>query len=207
MEKSGEIRIDKEGLLKSKPLKTWAYELFQPYGFNPAISEMIIGSLDKDPGNMFYSPTHRLLVDRKELIIVPVAVIYDEKLVSASYYINGPESGELESPVHLTWTLIQPGAVSFEGETGSAYFDLDNLAFPLEIRKWHFGDYFYPLGMKGKKKLSDYFIDQKISRQEKENVWILCSKGQVAWIIGYRQDNRFKIKPGTKNIFLIRKVT
>lgn len=85
-----------------------------------------------------------------------------------------------------------------------AYLDLEKLEFPLEIRKWQKGDVFYPFGMKGKKKLSDFFIDKKLSLNQKENAWLLTSKGKIAWVIGQRIDNRFKITEKTRKIYIVK---
>ena len=78
------------------------------------------------------------------------------------------------------------------------------VSFPMVIRKWKAGDYFYPLGMKQKKKLSDYFIDNKYSRFDKENIFILESGGKIVWIIGDRIDDRFKITNSTKKGLLLK---
>jgi len=77
------------------------------------------------------------------------------------------------------------------------------LQFPLIIRKWNEGDYFYPFGMKGKKKLSKYFKDEKLSLIDKSNQWILYSDNQIVWVIGKRQDERFKVETNTTNIVQI----
>ncbi len=88
-------------------------------------------------------------------------------------------------------------------EKNSAYFDLARLSFPLTLRKWEEGDVFYPLGMKGKKKLSKYFKDEKFSLLDKENTWLLCSEKDIIWVVNHRLDNRFKVTPRTKNILKI----
>ncbi len=80
------------------------------------------------------------------------------------------------------------------------YIDKDLLSFPLHVRKWQKGDYFYPFGMKGKKKLSKYFKDEKLSLYEKENIWLLCSENKIVWILNHRLDERFKISERTENI-------
>ena len=85
-----------------------------------------------------------------------------------------------------------------------AYLDLEKLEFPLKIRKWQKGDVFYPFGMKGKKKLSDFFIDKKLPLNQKENTWLLTSKGKIAWVIGQRIDNRFKITEKTRKIYIVK---
>jgi len=81
-----------------------------------------------------------------------------------------------------------------------AWVDYDKLQFPLVIRKWQQGDYFKPLGMNGFKKVSDFFIDSKLSLPQKEKTWILANGEQVVWIIGQRLDDRYKITPATRTI-------
>lgn len=102
-----------------------------------------------------------------------------------------------KSEVNSPTTEIQKSA-------SIAYLDLEKLEFPLEIRKWQKGDVFYPFGMKGKKKLSDFFIDKKLSLNQKENAWLLTSKGKIAWVIGQRIDNRFKITEKTRKIYIVK---
>ena len=85
-----------------------------------------------------------------------------------------------------------------------AWLDRDKLQFPLILRKWKTGDYFRPLGMKGMKKLSDFFVDEKFSLPEKENCWLLANGEEIVWIVGFRLDERYKITPETKNILEVR---
>ncbi len=84
-----------------------------------------------------------------------------------------------------------------------ACLDFDLLEFPLIIRKWEKGDYFRPLGMTNMKKLSDFFVDNKMSIPEKENTWLLTSGQDIVWVIGKRIDDRFKITPETSRILQI----
>ena len=86
----------------------------------------------------------------------------------------------------------------------TACFDADKLNYPLTLRKWQAGDRFSPFGMKGKKKVSDYLTDAKISILQKENTYVLCSGEQIAWLVGERADNRFRIDENTKNVLLLR---
>jgi len=85
----------------------------------------------------------------------------------------------------------------------SAVLDFDKIQFPLELRRWRKGDVFKPLGMRGKKKLSDFFVDQKMSLFEKENVWLLCSSDEIIWIVGHRIDERFKLVETTQKVYLV----
>jgi tRNA(Ile)-lysidine synthase len=80
---------------------------------------------------------------------------------------------------------------------------LEELEFPLLIRKWKTGDYFQPLGMTGFKKISDFLIDLKIPVHQKENTWLLCSGQKIVWVMGHRIDNRFKITAKTRQVLKI----
>jgi tRNA(Ile)-lysidine synthase len=89
------------------------------------------------------------------------------------------------------------------GKASIASLDLDKLVFPLQLRRWEKGDWFMPLGLKGKKKLSDFFVDHKISLADKEKTWLLVSGKDIVWVVGKRIDNRFRITPKTKKAFVI----
>ena len=136
--------------------------------------------------------------DRDSLILAPL-MPENRKL----FYLDEGMK-ELLNPVHLKIEAATRN-ISFKisDSRDVAYIDADKLQFPLLVRKWQQGDYFRPLGMEGFKKVSDFFIDQKLSLPQKEKVWIIANGEQVVWIIGHRLDDRFKITSQTKMILRI----
>jgi tRNA(Ile)-lysidine synthase len=173
------------------------FEWMNQFGFNPPTIEQVFINLEADPGRQFYSKTHRLVIDRNKLIVAETTM--DTNQV---FYI---EKNDLEifNPIHLTMNHLKIENTKIDPDPRLAFLDFDKLQFPLIIRKWVDGEYFQPLGMEGFKKISDFFIDQKLSLPEKENTWIIYSGNKVAWITGLRIDNRFKITSETKNVLFI----
>ncbi len=180
------------------PLPTYLFWFLKPFGFNNMVVGDIVQSLDGMSGKQFISPSHRLVRDRDSLILTPV---YLEN--SKHFYIE-EETKELLVPIHLKISLIEKREkFKIPDSPLVACIDRNCFQFPLLIRKWQKGDYFKPLGMKGFKKLSDFFIDSKLSLPEKENVWIIANGEQVIWIIGHRLDDRYKITANTRSILKI----
>ena len=183
------------------PLQAYAYELLAPYGFNQANINDIISLKDSIPGKEVRSTTHRLVRDRDILFIVPK---YDQ-LQKQEYEINWSDLREgIFTPVQLSFEILEKIPVNLKSPGNTALFDLEKLSFPLHLRKWRRGDYFVPFGMANPKKLSDFFIDLKFSKLDKENQWLLCSGNDIAWIIGKRIDDRFKVIDQTSRILKIR---
>ena len=197
----GKVIIDFDSLSKLEPLQTYLYALIAGFGFTGDQAAQIIESVSDQPGQLFYSETHVLLINRKTLEIAPRARFnYDE---SQSYLIE-ESGGSIAYPVELKIDkLAVKEDFTILPDLNIAYLDLDKLKYPLVIRKWREGDYFYPLGMKGRKKLSDYFIDEKFSRLEKASTWLLTSGDDLIWVIGHRIDHRYRITDKTKMILRI----
>jgi len=173
------------------------YEILSDYRFNPSVARQVLQSLDADSGKQFYSHTHRLVKDREKLFVTELPD--DQKRI---FYIEKDDI-ELFTPFDMTIEKRDSRDFIIIKDSKVACLDLDKLEFPLLIRNWQQGDYFQPLGMTGFKKLSDFFIDEKIPLHEKENIWLLCSGQKIVWILGLRIDNRFKITPQTKQILKI----
>jgi len=180
------------------PLPTYLFELLKPFGFNSIVVTDILSALEGTSGKQFISQTHRLVRDRESLILT--SLISDNR---KQFYL---EEGinELFDPVHLKISSFEKkDKFKITDSKSVACIDRDCVQFPLLIRRWQQGDYFKPLGMNGFKKISDFFIDSKLSLPEKENVWILANGEQIVWIIGHRLDDRYKITSDTKQILRI----
>ncbi len=191
------ISIDKRKLDLQTPKSLILYELLRPYNFNNETVEEIINS-SNNTGSKFYSSTHRLVVDRESYIIT-----IPEKETLKLFYIEENQE-HISDPIEMNITVED----NFNGykipkSKNTVVFDLMEVDFPIVIRKWQRGDYFKPFGMSGFKKLSDFFIDEKMSIPEKENCWIMLSGNRIMWVIGRRTDERFKISDDTKRILRI----
>ena len=189
------INIDK--LRKSAFPKILLFEILTEFNFNATVVDEIYRSLSTDSGKQFFSKTHRLIKDRKELFVSPI------KENGTKYFYIENEDIELFEPLDITIEKLPANDFQIIKKTNVACLNLSEIEFPLLIRKWKQGDYFQPLGMTGFKKVSDFFIDQKIPIHEKENIWILCSGKKIIWIMGHRIDNRFKITPQTSTVLKI----
>lgn len=186
------VRISVNELQKLRPAKAYMHLLFKEFGFTAW--EDVTALLHADTGKVIQSKSHRLLKDRNHLLL---AELKDDKEIK--HHIQDSKAYFL-GPIAMRFSLV-----SELGEThrNVAYVDKDLLSYPLVLRKRQKGDYFYPFGMNGKKKVSKFLKDEKVNGFEKENQWLLCSAGAVVWLVGRRADNRFKVTFGTKNILKI----
>lgn len=181
--------------IKTNP-KAYLHKLFSPFGFTN--TKDILNLLTAQSGKQIFSKTHRLLKDRENLILVKK---------------NNVETRDKRQEIRSTDTLVnmQNFTLSFKKKTNNLInqdlkcieIDSSKLIYPLIVRKWINGDYFYPIGMQGKKKLSKYFKDAKLSLIEKENIWLLLSDNNIVWVIGMRQDKRFKVTNNTTDVVKI----
>ena len=177
------------------PLPTYLFQFLKCFHFNNDVVNDIVAALDNGPGKQFMSRSHRIVRDR-EFLIVSEAGGEDVKV----HYLDETTS-ELNIPVKMKVSIIETKykfQISDSPRIGC--IDMKKIHFPLVIRRWQKGDYFRPLGMNGVKKLSDFFVDLKLSLPEKENTWILANGEEIVWVIGRRLDDRYKITEKTKNI-------
>ena len=188
-EKENQLEIHLKPLLEFQNYKAYLYQWLKNYGFT-AWND-IYDLVEAQSGKQVFSETHILLKDREKLILSE----RNEINKSEVFIIES-----IESKVNIPLKLRFCKAVNiFETVSNCIFVDESKIKFPLTIRKWQEGDYFYPSGMNGKKKLSKYFKDEKYSLLDKENQWLLCSEDQIIWVIGKRADNRFINRETTQN--------
>jgi tRNA(Ile)-lysidine synthase len=173
------------------------YEVIGAYGFNYDQCISIFENLNAGSGSIFYSEKYVLNNDRAHLIISRKE--YQKEL----YMIQATDKFVFTNRFKLELEYVGKSKEEINPGRRIGYFDVDKLQFPLELRSWANGDWFIPIGMKGKKKLSDFMIDKKIPLNLKNRILVLLSGDSIAWIAGYRIDDRFKIEDDTKKLLKI----
>ena len=173
-------------LVKEPAPEALLFEILHPLGFNSAQIKDIANSLHGQSGKQFSSKEWRVIKDREFLLLekiqsedkeeLPFQIIKEEKEYTSDFQIPRKK--------------------------GTACFDADKLDETISYRKWRTGDTFIPFGMKGKKKVSDYLTDRKFSISQKERQWVLCCGERIAWLIGERTDNRFRIDETTRRVVI-----
>jgi len=194
-EQGNQIHFDLNQLKKLPNFKSYFYHWLKEFGFSAW--EDIYDLVESQSGKQVFSNEFRLLKNRDFLILSPINHS-DER---EEYYIEKNQK-EVNFPLNLSFCKVAD--ISLVPNT-TIFVDEDKLQFPLVLRRWMEGESFRPFGMGGKsKKVSKFFKDEKLSLIEKENSWLLCSGNQIVWIVGVRQDERYKIENTTKNILKIR---
>ena len=185
-------RIDVSSLLNLRPLQPHLHLLLGKYGFTAW--DDIAALLGASSGKEVRSATHRLLKDRDKLLLQPLQA-HDPN----SYEIP-IDASDIKHPIRLSLAIVKEMS---ETSGKILYVDKETLNHRLIVRKWEKGDYFYPLGMKGGKKIAKFFKDEKVDVISKEKQWLLCSGNDIVWVVGRRADERFKVTENTRNILRI----
>lgn len=185
------LSIDYFKLIQHDEYQTILFELLKDSGFNRDQIRQITRSFQATSGKQFYSATHSLLKDRNQLIIRPLVI-----------HPDGLSNPTIDNKLKIC-VFDKDNSFMLSKDNQTIHLDADKVTLPLQIRKWQEADYFYPLGMKGKKKLSDLLIDLKINRFNKENIHVVLSNNQIVWVVGLRIDERFKVTDETKRILEI----
>ena len=176
------------------------FEWLRQFGFNTDQCKFIFEAIETGIGNKYYSPTHQLVIGRNELQLSAIKPVENEEIQI--------EVGEKEivSPIHLCFSQFERTAdFMIDKSLDVALLDAEKIHFPLTLRHWRHGDRFHPLGMKGSKLLSDFFVDQKFTEAQKSNVFLLASaENEILWVVGHRIDDRFKVNNETQIVFACR---
>ncbi|SFL40178.1 tRNA(Ile)-lysidine synthase [Porphyromonadaceae bacterium KH3CP3RA] len=190
-------KIDIAMLRKTPSPRSVLFEILSPLGFGaPVIDDIHLG-MESASGKVFYSKNYRLIKDRDFFILDQIA---DAGTGEKAVYIDS-ETEEIIEPLHLK-IRKEKMPLSIEKNRRFLYADAGKLLFPLTLRRWKEGDWFIPFGMKGRKKVSDYFTDRKYNLKEKENAWILLSGDEIVWIVGERPDERYKVTEESRDVFI-----
>ena len=207
--KAAALRVDgdthflKWDAIEEHPLASGelVYELLRPYHCNSAQAQELWALRNEGSGKQVETATHSIVVDRGQWVICPLSLaVYGSVHWKSPEDILAFEGGALTTS---TEAMPQKGKYKFKGNKLLAELDLGAVEFPLTLRPWKQGDWFVPLGMRGKKLVSDFLIDEKVPRNLKDNIWVLCSGHSIVWLLGMRVDDRFKIREKTENVLLI----
>jgi len=192
---NGDVYFDIEKVKELEPQRLILFELLKPYHFTSTVVLEVLDSLDKQSGTSFYSATHRITVNRKDLIISAL-----QKDKEFEHHFLHPQDESIEIDENRI-SLFYSQSLLVENNTSKAFVDVDKLIFPLIIRFRQDGDKFMPLGMKHFKKLSDFLINCKIPLPQKDKIPLVVNgNGDIIWVAGLRQDNRYKVNATTKKV-------
>lgn len=189
-----EIHLSIAAVKNLNPKRLLLFKLLQEYGFNETAVDDLIASLDKHPGRVFEAAGYKLILDRAHIILVKNPV--EQQIV----VIN--ENDHTVNYGHYKLTLLHDDSpLIIKDNPMAVAVDTDLLIYPLTIRSWQQSDNFYPLGMKTRKKLSDFFINKKIPLHVKNEIPLLINgNNEIIWIGGYRLDERYKVNKNTKKV-------
>jgi tRNA(Ile)-lysidine synthase len=190
------LLLDKKGISESSDSTMMLWEVLKPFGFNYDQCENIVKTLDRQSGKRFSSNSHELVIDRTEVIVLQQNIVMGAVLIERGESLVSLGKWQLEIESKKETELV--------ADLSIALLDGAKLTYPLVWRKWRAGDSFQPLGMKGKKKVSDFLIDEKVSVIDKESVTVLESAGEIVWVVGMRLDERVKVIEGTMRVVELR---
>ena len=201
--KNGEITISIKKISELHPIDLLMFSLFSAFNFTEAVLGDLKKGLKNQSGKIFESISHQITIDRENLFLCPIAKGYESEEILIDL------DGEISwNGNHFKSELLPVSAFRNKTNNNIVQLDYHLLVLPLKMRSWRNGDYFYPFGMKGRKKLSNFFIEQKIPLVRKEKIGVLENgNGDILWIAGLRPDSRYKITSKTEKIFILEKQT
>ncbi|TKC03582.1 tRNA lysidine(34) synthetase TilS [Pedobacter cryotolerans] len=192
---NGDVCLNIAKISALKPQKLIVFEFLKPYHFTSKVVDELLNSLNKQTGTSFYSSTHAATINRDHVLI---SALRDEQEIAVQF-LHPKDDCIIINRTKIS--LFYTESTLVENNALKAFVDLDQLIFPLIIRFWQDGDKFMPLGMRNFKKLSDFFIDQKVPLPQKDKIPLLINgNGEIIWIAGFRTDNRYKVNATTKKV-------
>lgn len=197
----GIVTINPQRIDSNLPLNFVLYELLDKYGFGGNVVDSLTVALkNSQTGKRFYAKEKVAYINRGKIVIAPI-----EKSKTSAIRI-GKNEKEIEHRYNLKFEYISAEKIeNLIVPENIALLDADKLKFPLTLRRWQDGDWFIPIGMEGRKKVSDFLIDEKVSMVEKQRQDVLLSDGMIVWVVGRRIDDRYKLTEGTKKVYKIEK--
>ena len=192
-----ETWLDKATLMQHPQVGLVLGEMLRPFGFSYQQTRDLVKSIEREstPGKTFISSSHSLLVDRQQLIISKKSQSFIEKT-----FIRRADSQVAVSSTLITIAHFSSEAYVLNRQAEVAALDEALLTFPLAVRPWQAGDWFFPLGMPHRKKLSDFLIDQKVPLHRKASVLVVRSGDDIVWVVGWRIDHRYRMTEHTKKV-------
>ena len=195
---NGNAIIDIAALKKSPSPSLLLYEFFRPFGFTEETLNEVLKSLDGESGKEFLSPVMRIIKDRKKLFITNLQISTPQQFLIEKKKSQTIIIGEQKIEMRIK-------SAASSQRNGKLEMDADKISFPLTLRKWKAGDFFYPAGMKmKKKKLSNFFVDLKMPLHEKEKQLVLQdATDKIICVVGLRADERVAVSKTTKEYFVV----
>ena len=191
------IVFDLKKLEEYQGVDTLLFIWLSKYGFSSDVVMQLYRSLDDISGKQFYSATHRIVIGRG---VLECTMHNAQCTIHNSQFTIGKTQFTIDEPIKLEIKEIDRANFEVIKSANVACLDADKLQYPLTLRRWQQGDWFIPFGMKGRKKLSDFFVDKKFTMNDKEQLWLLTSGDDIVWVVGHRVDARYAITEKTKKV-------
>ena len=198
-DKYGTLLIDTAALAKEGNVEYWLYMILRDFKFNSSQIADIEEAIGEEPGRLFQSEKHTLATTATSLVMLPTSELHPTQIeiTGCGRYSFGGRDFELE--------LIEDGGyIKYLNKEGVHCIDATEIEFPITCRSWKNGDRFFPFGMKGSKKISDFYKDIKIDCLNRDRIPVLCSKGDIISIVGLRSDERFRVRDNSRRVLVVK---
>ena len=220
-DESGHLSINTSALLATRHWRYLLYYILEPYCFNSQTLSSVESLLESDrtvSGKRFDSQTHTLLTAQDALIVAPSEDLKisegrpkELRLADDVVVVRGAGTYNFNGSRFLVELIDRTMDMPLKQPQGVLILDAEKLQFPFVCRRWRQGDWLVPLGMRGKKKVSDLFTDLKFNILDKESAVILvdtrteglAEQQHIASLLGHRIDDRYKVTPSTQTILRI----